>query len=111
MKWRDIEVSRCLVLHCAASLATESYLSWVSPALTLILPMESCGFISGLPHGIMVCTRSHTFLHRAEASRCIFSNISSPRSLSRVMRKVRLLLPAMLSTLFGGRMKTKGGTR
>lgn len=79
---------------------TQPYLSCVSPAFTLILPTVSCGFILGLPQGIMVCTRSHTFLHRADPSQCNFSIISSPKSLSRVIRKVKLLLPKMLSVLF-----------
>lgn len=45
----------------------------------------------------------------ADPSKCIFNIISSPKSLSRVMRKVRLLLPAMLSVLFLERMETKAG--
>lgn len=111
LKWRELEVSQCGVFRstAAASLTTEPYLSCVSPSLTLILPMVSCGFISRLPQGIMVCTRSHTLLHMADPSKCIFNIISSPKSLSRVMRKVRLLLPAMLSVLFLERMETKGG--
>lgn len=78
----------------------EPYLSCVSPALTLILPTVSTGFLCGPPQGMMVCTRFHTFFHRADPSQRSFSNIRSPKSLSRVIRKVRLLLPAMVSVLF-----------
>lgn len=76
------------------------YLSCVSPALTLILPTVSTGFLCGPPQGMMVCTRFHTFFHSADPSQRSFSNMRSPKSLSRVIRKVRLILLAMVSVLF-----------
>lgn len=83
----------------------ELYLSCVSPALTLILPTLSSGFVLRLPQGIMVCTRFHTFFHIADPSQCNLSNIRSPKSLSRVIRKVKVLLPQIVSGLLKRRHK------
>lgn len=75
------------------------YLSCVSPALMLILPTVSSGCFSAPPQGIMVLTRFHTFFHRTAPSQRSFSSIRSPKSLSRVIRKVRLAFPEMGSVL------------
>lgn len=78
------------------------YLSCVSPAFTLILPTVSCGFVIWPPQGMMVCTRFHTFFHRTDPSQWNLSNISSPKSLSRVIRKVYVLLMEIFSGLVDG---------
>lgn len=75
------------------------YLFCVSPTLTLTLPTFRSLFLSKVLQGMMVCTLSHTFSHRGDASQCILSNISSPKSLSRVIRKVKVLLPEIFSLL------------
>lgn len=69
-------------------LLVKDYLFCVSPALTLIFPTISSGFLSRPPQGMMVCTRLHMFFHRAGRSQCKLSNIRSPKSRSRVIRKV-----------------------
>lgn len=71
------------------------YLSCVSPALMLILPTVSWACLSGPPQGIIVLTRFHMFFHRAAPSQRSFRSIRSPKSLSRVIRKVRLVFPEM----------------
>lgn len=75
------------------------YLSCVSPALMLILPTVSRGCLSGPPQGMMVLTCIHMLSHRAPPSQRSFSSIRSPKSLSRVIRKVRLVFPEMGSLL------------
>lgn len=75
------------------------YLSCVSPALMLILPTVSRGCLSCPPQGMMVLTRFHMLFHRAAPSQRSFSSIRSPKSLSRVIRKVRLVFPEMGSLL------------
>lgn len=86
-------------LHWVWSSGCIMYLCWVSPALTLILPTVSCGFLSPPPQGMMVCTRFHTFFHRCDPSQWNVSSISSPKSLSRVIRKVYILLVMIFSGL------------
>lgn len=93
--WNVWIVSRPL-LPCNAGL----YLSCVSPALTLILPKVRSGFLFWPPQGMMVCTRFHMLFHRADPSQRIVSNIKSPKSLSRVIKKVKVLLPKIVSVLF-----------
>lgn len=75
------------------------YLSCVSPALMLILPTVSRACLSAPPQGIIVLTRFHMFFHRAAPSQRSFRSIRSPKSLSKVIRKVRLVFPEMGSWL------------
>lgn len=80
------------------TLNEKRYLSCVSPALMLILPtVRAC--LSGPPQGIIVLTRFHMLVHRAAPSQRSFRNIGSPKSLSKVIREVRLVFPEMGSVL------------
>lgn len=99
LKQENLQQSRKTFDFMLLARKKHMYLLCVSPALTLTLPTFRSLFLSQVLQGMMVCTLSHTFSHRGDASQRILSNISSPKSLSRVIRKVKVLLPEIFSLL------------
>lgn len=85
--------------HQLLSVSSHTYFLWLSPDFTVIFPKVSWGPLLFLPQGMMVLTVFHMFAHTGFPSHVKRIIIRSPISVSRVMRKVKVLLPEISSTL------------